>query len=83
MLNGINASNVEKIELITTPPAQYDAGGNAGYINIVLINNPNEGFNGSYSLSIGIGKGTFPTANTNFNYRKKIIIFMVPILFPG
>ena len=32
----ISAGNIEKIELITTPPAKYDAAGNAGYINIVL-----------------------------------------------
>ncbi len=71
MLNGINASNVERIEIITVPPAKFDAGGNAGYINIVLLNNPDEGFNGSYSLSMAVYKGTFPTASTNFNYRKK------------
>jgi hypothetical protein len=71
MLNGINASNVEKIELITTPPAKYDAGGNAGFINIVLLSNPDEGFNGSYALSGGISSGSVLSANTNFNYRKK------------
>jgi hypothetical protein len=73
LLNGMNAANVEKIELITTPPAKYDAGGNAGYINIVLINNPDEGFNGSYNLSMGIGNGTYPKAGINFNFRKKKI----------
>ena len=71
MLNGVNASIVERIELITTPPAKYDAGGNAGYINIVLMANPDEGLNGSYSLSGGIGSGSVVSANTNFNYRKK------------
>ena len=54
-LAGISAGNIEKIELITTPPAKYDAAGNAGYINIVLINNPYAGFNGSYFLTAGYG----------------------------
>jgi hypothetical protein len=36
MLNGMSAENVQKIELITTPPAKYEAEGNAGIINIVL-----------------------------------------------
>ena len=37
MLNGMSANSVERIELITTPPAKYDASGNAGFINIILI----------------------------------------------
>ncbi len=32
MLNSRSANNIEKIELITTPPASFDAEGNAGYI---------------------------------------------------
>ena len=35
MLDGMNASNVEKIELITAPPSEYDAEGNGGIIHIV------------------------------------------------
>ena len=71
MLNGMSANNVEKIELITTPPAKYDAGGNAGYINIVLLDNPDIGFNGSYSVTMAAFFGTTPSANFNFNYRTK------------
>ncbi len=71
-LQGLNASNVEKIELITTPPAQYDASGNAGMINIVLINNPDEGFNGTVSASMGVGAmdGTQPMASVSMNFRQ-------------
>ncbi len=50
----MNASNVDKIELITTPPAQYDAEGNAGMINIVLKENAAYGTNGSYSFLPGM-----------------------------
>jgi tRNA A22 N-methylase len=69
MLNGMSANNVERIELITTPPAKYDASGNAGYINIVLINNPDIGFNGTYALTLAAFRGTAPAANLDFNYR--------------
>jgi hypothetical protein len=70
MLNGINAANIEKIELISTPPANYDAEGNAGFINIVLSNNPDMGFKGSISATLGYGKGDRAAASGNFNYRK-------------
>ncbi|HKH60888.1 MAG TPA: TonB-dependent receptor [Flavitalea sp.] len=70
MLAGINAANIEKIELISTPPASYDAEGNAGFINIVLANNPDMGFNGSISTTLGYGTGDRAAASGNFNYRK-------------
>jgi hypothetical protein len=70
LLAGMSASNIEKIELITTPPANFDAEGNAGFINIVLVNNPEQGLNGSYSLSAGYSKKEAADAGINFNYRK-------------
>ncbi|ATA67846.1 hypothetical protein CGC48_03855 [Capnocytophaga cynodegmi] len=35
-LKSIASDNIQKIEVITTPPSKYDAEGNAGLINIVL-----------------------------------------------
>ena len=70
-LAGISAENILSIELITTPPADLDAEGNAGYINIVLKNNPNDGFNGNYSVAAGYGRGTLANSNLSFNFRKK------------
>jgi outer membrane receptor for ferrienterochelin and colicin len=70
MLDGMSADNIESIELITTPPANFDAEGNAGYINVVLKKNADLGLNGSYSLSAGYGKGATANDNINFNYRK-------------
>ncbi len=70
LLEGMPSANVERIEVITTPPAGFDAEGNAGYINIVLKKSLDEGFNGNYGASLGYGKGEQITANLNFNYRK-------------
>lgn len=70
LLAGMSADNIQKIELITTPPAKYDAEGNAGFINIVLKKNQDDGFSGSYTLSAGYGKGETGNATSNFNYRK-------------
>lgn len=76
MLDGMSADNIESIELITTPPANFDAEGNAGFINIVLKKNVDVGLNGSYALSAGYGKGVTTNDNVNFNYRKgKVNVF--------
>ena len=71
LLDGMSADNIESIELITTPPASFDAEGNAGYINIVLKKSADLGLNGSYSFSAGYGRGATSNDNLNFNYRKK------------
>jgi hypothetical protein len=70
MLSSMPSSNIEKIELITTPPANFDAEGNAGYINIVLKTNNNVGTNGSFSVMTGYGKGILTNPSLNFNHRK-------------
>jgi len=70
LLQGMSADNIESIELITTPPANMDAEGNAGYINLVMKKQSDLGLNGSYSFSGGVGNGTTTQDNINFNYRK-------------
>lgn len=70
LLESTPAGSIEKIELITTPPASLDAEGNAGYINIVLKENNNYGTNGSVSATAGYGRGWITTGNMNINHRK-------------
>ncbi|MGB3078406.1 MAG: TonB-dependent receptor, partial [Saprospiraceae bacterium] len=70
LLAGMSSDNIEKIEVITTPPAGFDAEGNAGYINIVLKKSLDNGLNGSYGASVGYGKGEQLNGNLNFNYRQ-------------
>ena len=73
MLEGMSADNIEKIELIHTPPANYDAQANAGFINIVLKQGQDEGLNGGYSVNAGIGKKEKIGAAVDMNYRKNKI----------
>ncbi|MBK8555244.1 MAG: TonB-dependent receptor [Lewinellaceae bacterium] len=70
MLNGMSSDNIESIEIITTPPANLDAEGNAGYINIVLKKNIEDGTNGSYALSAGYGRGATGNTSLNFNHHQ-------------
>ncbi|WP_291193355.1 outer membrane beta-barrel family protein [Dyadobacter sp.] len=50
-LKTLRSESVEKIEIITNPPAKYEAQGNAGLINIVLKKNESLGWRGSISSS--------------------------------
>lgn len=72
-LRNMQAGQLEKIEIMTTPPAKYDAAGNAGIINIKLKRNQNMGLNGSVNGGYGYGIDTqLPKFNggLNLNYRQ-------------
>jgi len=45
VLRAMPATNVEKIEVITTPPSKYDAEGLAGIVNIITSKNISQGYN--------------------------------------
>ncbi|WPO82539.1 outer membrane beta-barrel family protein [Chryseobacterium sp. JJR-5R] len=51
-LKSIRSENIAKIEVITTPPAKYEAQGNSGLINIILKKNPNLGFSGNLATNL-------------------------------
>ncbi len=71
MLDGMNSSNVEKIELITSPPSKYDAEGSAGIIHIIMKGNANFGTNGSFGLMLGYKWAETLGGNFNVNHRNK------------
>jgi outer membrane receptor for ferrienterochelin and colicin len=47
LLASMSASQLDQIEIMTNPPAKYDASGNSGVINIKTKKNKQRGFNGS------------------------------------
>lgn len=69
LLSSMSSSQVDQVELITNPPAKYDASGNAGIINIKTKRNRQRGFNGN--LNVSYGQGRYPKTNNSFsfNYR--------------
>jgi len=51
VLKAMSASNIERIEVIATPPAKYDAEGLAGIINIITKKNAVQGYNGIVKIN--------------------------------
>jgi iron complex outermembrane receptor protein len=70
LLSSMNAAQVARIELITNPPARYDAAGNAGIINIKTKRNDNAGLNAS--LTTSYAQGIYPKTNNSLvlNYKQ-------------
>jgi hypothetical protein len=82
VLRAMPATDIEKIEVITTPPAKYDAEGLAGIINIITKKNVDQGYNinvnGRYNsiwgpgagINASVKEGKFGFSNfTGFNRR--------------
>ena len=69
MLEGINAGDIEKIEIMTVPPANYDADGDAGFINIVMKKGTDVGTNGSIMANLGYGSGPRAGASLSLNHQ--------------
>jgi hypothetical protein len=67
VLTQIPAGNIEKVEIMTSPSAHYDAAGSAGIINIVLKKNTKEGLNGQARLVLGTPNDY--NLNTSLNYK--------------
>ena len=51
-LRSLKAEDIERIEVITIPPAKYKAEANVGYINIVMKRDQSKGWSGSISEEI-------------------------------
>lgn len=68
-LKSLRSENIEKIEVITTPPAKYEAQGNSGLINIVLKKNQNLGWSGSLTTSLQQQTYTGTSNSTTINYQ--------------
>ena len=69
-LKSIPSDQISKIEMITNPPAKYDAQGNNGLINIVLKKTTAEGLKGFVNMVFT--EASHPTASMggNVSYRK-------------
>ncbi|MCP9768665.1 TonB-dependent receptor [Lacihabitans sp. LS3-19] len=69
-LRQLQASMIERVEIITNPSARYEAEGQAGIINIILKKDSKQGFNGSFELITGNPTNYGFAANLNYRHRK-------------
>ena len=66
-LRQLPAESIERVEVITSPSARYDAEGSAGILNIILRRSKLQGLNGAMTLNT-----SYPTqagVSGNINYR--------------
>lgn len=66
-LQQLPAEAIEKVEVVTSPSARYEAEGTAGILNIILRRSKLQGLNGSITTNIGHPE-TYGI-NGNINYR--------------
>jgi outer membrane receptor protein involved in Fe transport len=75
-LKNMPASQLDQVEIMSQPPAKYDAAGNSGVINLITKRNKNNGFNGSITLSAIIARYFKSPNSLTFNWRQgKINLF--------
>lgn len=80
-LKSLRADDVERIEIITNPPAKYEAQGNGGLINIVLKKNPTLGWSGNISATYL--QSYYPNIlnNFNLNYQSRKISASLKLMY--
>ncbi|MGI4737166.1 MAG: hypothetical protein ACRYG7_18520 [Janthinobacterium lividum] len=69
-LRTLPAASLDQLELMTNPPAKYDAAGNAGIINLRTKKQQIQGFNLGVNLGVGQIKYTRTNNSLTFNYRR-------------
>lgn len=69
-LRNLPAESIERVEVITSPSARYDAEGTAGILNIILKKEKTLGVNGSISASVSDPLSTNFSGNINLRTEK-------------
>lgn len=73
-LRQLPAESIERVEVITSPSARYEAAGTAGILNIILKRKELAGFNGSFILNGGTPTSYGGSASLNWR-NKKLNVF--------
>lgn len=73
LLESTLADTIEKVELLTSPSAQYDADGGAGIINIVFKKGLDQGSQWNFSGSLGYGYWEKSSSSLNYSFGKETL----------
>lgn len=68
-LRALRSDNIDKVEIITAPPAKYDALGNSGMINLILKKNTQDGWSGNVNNTYTQRKYGSDYANATVNFK--------------
>ena len=69
-LRQLPAESIEKVEVVTSPSARYEASGTAGILNIILKKEELVGFNATFIANAGLPKNLGGTATLNWRTDK-------------
>lgn len=79
LLRNMNAAQLNQVEIMTNPPARYDAAGNAGIINIKTKKTKTAGYNGSVNMNFTQGRVLKTSEGLNFSYRQNKLAFVTSL----
>lgn len=76
-LSTISADDIKSIEIITNPPAKYEAEGNSGLINIIFKKGSRNSWNNAISLTYNQAPYDYYALRNNFTYNKDKVKLLV------
>ncbi|WP_394777071.1 TonB-dependent receptor domain-containing protein [Flavobacterium sp.] len=78
-LKSISASDIKNIEIISNPPAKYEAEGTGGLINLIMKKGTRDSWKNTTTASYDQNKYGIYTLRDNFFYNKKKVRFSASV----